>query len=87
MSILYWHEAGPKISYGNEMFVVEDLNPENLIRFRMTAEEMRRLAQDIIRNLPPEKSIRKRMRFSGSTGMWPDWGDSPNGFDGPGGAD
>ena len=21
------------------------------------------------------------------TGMWPDWGDSPNGFDGPGGAE
>jgi hypothetical protein len=76
MSVLYWHEAGPRISYGNEMFVVEDLNPENLIRFRMTAEEMRGLAQDILRNLPPEKS----------TGMWPDWGDSPNGFDGPGGA-
>ena len=21
------------------------------------------------------------------TGIWPDWGDSPNGFDGPGGAE
>ena len=77
MSVLYWHKAGPRISYGNEMLVVEDLNPENRIAFRMTAEEMRGLAEDILRNLPPKKP----------TGLWPDWGDSPNGFDGPGGAE
>jgi hypothetical protein len=71
-TVLYWHETGPKISYGHEIFVVEDLNPEQRIAFVMSKEEMRSLAYDILRNV--------------NEGEWPHWGDSPNGFDGPGGA-
>lgn len=40
---LYWHPAGPKISYGDGMLKISDLNPETHIRFCMDAREMLRL--------------------------------------------
>ncbi len=40
---LYWHHAGPKISYGGGMLKVSSLNPETYIQFRMSAKEMLRL--------------------------------------------
>jgi len=40
---LYWHQTGPKISYGAGMLKISDLNPEAEIRFRMSAREMLRL--------------------------------------------
>jgi hypothetical protein len=73
MSVLYWHQTGPKIAYANEMFEVEDLNPENRIAFAMSKDDMRSLALAILSNV--------------NAGTWPYWGDSPNGFDGPGGAE
>ncbi len=40
---LYWHHAGPKISYGGGMLKISSLNPETDIKFRMSAKEMLRL--------------------------------------------
>jgi len=62
MTTLFWHKAGLKISYVNEFLVVEDLNPEQCIRFRMSVGEMRELADNILRDIPSDKQ-----------GLWPDW--------------
>ena len=40
---LFWHQTGPKISYGGGMLKVSDLNPECHVQFRMSAKEMLRL--------------------------------------------
>lgn len=40
---LFWCQTGPKVSWHNGMFVVEDLNPEAKISWRMGRREMIRL--------------------------------------------
>lgn len=37
---LYWHPAGLKISYGDGMIKVHDINPEIYTQFRMSARDM-----------------------------------------------
>ena len=40
---IFWHPTGLKVSYGNGMLKVSDLNPESHIQFRMSAAEMLKL--------------------------------------------
>lgn len=43
---LYWHQTGPLIRYNQDAFgetlIIEDLNPENTIKFRMTPIQLLR---------------------------------------------
>ena len=39
-SVLYQHPAGPRVTYGLHLLVIEDLNPQLRTQWRMTRWEM-----------------------------------------------
>jgi len=40
---LFWHSTGPRIAYDGGVLRVESLNPQQVVRFRMSRVEMLRL--------------------------------------------
>jgi len=40
---LFWHSTGPMIRYNGGVLLVESLNPQSSVRFRMSRVEMLRL--------------------------------------------
>ena len=40
---LFWHRTGPLIRYNGGVLLVESLNPQTAVRFRMSRFEMIRL--------------------------------------------
>jgi len=40
---LFWHSTGPLIDYNGGVLRVESLNPQTVVRFRMSRGEMFRL--------------------------------------------
>lgn len=72
MSVIYWHETGPKISYVDGLLIIEDLNPEKRIAWRLTEDHLRDIAYAILRitghSIDPWKGIPENEGFDGPQG-------------------
>jgi hypothetical protein len=48
---LFWHETGPRLAYaiGERTLIIEDLNPQTRLTWRMSRWEMIKLAVAILK--------------------------------------
>ena len=58
--IIFWHATGPRIRYVGEVLYIDDLNPENHIKWRMGRWEMDRALQ-LLANEPARRPNEGRL--------------------------